>query len=43
MVVFAVGVSRLDKLFGSLDEPQNSANWLKGKRCGGSVAVELGL
>lgn len=31
VVVFAVGVSRLDKLFGSLDEPKDSANWLMGK------------
>ena len=34
--MFAVGLSRLDKLFGSPDEPQNSANWLKGKVWGDS-------
>ena len=31
MVVFAVGLSRLDKLFGSLDEPKDSVNWLMGQ------------
>ncbi len=36
MVVFAVGLRRLDKLFGSLDERQNSANWLMGKVWGDS-------
>ena len=31
VVVFTVGVSRLDKLFGSLDEPKDSVNWLMGQ------------
>ena len=35
MVVFAVGVSRLDWLFGSHDEPKDSASWLKGQEMWG--------